>query len=68
MMERAGYSFDVSTISPRLVLSLGERGRPHVVTNIVCKMVKSLLDKQLVNLVKSLPSQMVSLPVVEVQA
>ena len=69
--QRAGYSCDVSTISPRLVLSLGERGRPHVVTNNVCKMVKSLLHKQLVKLVKlvkSLPSQMVSLPEVEVQA
>ena len=70
--QRAGYSCDVSTISPRLVLSLGERGRPHVVTNNVYKMVKSLLHKQLVmvklvNLVKSLPSQMVSLPM-EVQA
>ena len=57
----------VSTVSPRLVLSLGERGRPHVVTNNVCKMVKSLLHKQLVKLVKSPPSQIVSLPV-EVQA
>ena len=73
MMERAGYSFDVFTVSPRLVLSLGEWARPHVATNNVCKMVKSLLHKQLVklvNLVKSLPSQIVSLPVVtmEVQA
>ena len=43
-----------------------------MVTNNVYKMVKSLLHKQLVmvnlvNLVKSLPSQMVSLPM-EVQA
>ena len=70
MMERAGYSFDVFTVSPRLVLSLGEWARPHVATNNVCKMVKSLLHKQLIKLVKSPPSQIVSLPVVtmEVQA